>query len=141
MPPNAQLLPTSLVDYSQTQSLTTFLINDTIAVDAPRLGFSLGGAELANIEHVILTHPPPHHRQPRTPHRRPRRPDRRLRRRLYLRHLRHPGHLGRRQPAHPPPRRLRRLLLPRRTRRPRHPLRPPHPAPGHRRNRQAHPPR
>jgi len=56
MPLNVQLLPTSLGDYSQTQSLTTFLINDSIAIDAGSLGFSLSGAELANIEHVILTH-------------------------------------------------------------------------------------
>src|SRR3954471_3968025 len=56
MPLHVQLLPTSLGDRSQTQSLTSFLINDTIAIDAGSLGFSLGGAQLANIEHVILTH-------------------------------------------------------------------------------------
>jgi len=56
MPLRIQLLPTSLGDRSQTQSLTSFLINDTIAVDAGSLGFSLGGAQLANVGHVILTH-------------------------------------------------------------------------------------
>jgi len=56
MPLQVQLLPTSLGDRSQTQSLTTFLINDTIAIDAGSLGFSLGGAQLANVGHVILTH-------------------------------------------------------------------------------------
>jgi ribonuclease BN (tRNA processing enzyme) len=56
MPLKVQLLPTSLGDRSQTQSLTSFLINDTIAIDAGSLGFSLGGAQLANIGHVILTH-------------------------------------------------------------------------------------
>lgn len=56
MPLQVQLLPTSLGDHSQTQSLTSFLINDTIAIDAGSLGFSLGGAQLANVGHVILTH-------------------------------------------------------------------------------------
>src|SRR5438874_299990 len=56
MPLQVQLLPTSLGDHSQTQSLTSFLINDTIAIDAGSLGLSLGGAELANVGHVILTH-------------------------------------------------------------------------------------
>ena len=56
MPLHVQLLPTSVGDRSQTQSLTTFLINGTIAVDAGSLGFSLTGPELARVGHVILTH-------------------------------------------------------------------------------------
>jgi ribonuclease BN (tRNA processing enzyme) len=56
MPLKVQLLPTSLGDRSQTQSLTTFLINDTIAIDAGSLGFSLSGEQLARVGHVILTH-------------------------------------------------------------------------------------
>jgi ribonuclease BN (tRNA processing enzyme) len=56
MPLKVQLLPTSLGDHSQTQSLTSFLINQTIAIDAGSLGFSLGGDQLANVGHVILTH-------------------------------------------------------------------------------------
>lgn len=56
MPLKVQLLPTSLGDRSQTQSLTTFLINDTIALDAGSLGFSLSGEQLARVGHVILTH-------------------------------------------------------------------------------------
>jgi cAMP phosphodiesterase len=43
-------------DRSQTQSLTTFIINGTIALDAGSLGFSLDGAALADVEHVIVTH-------------------------------------------------------------------------------------
>jgi ribonuclease BN (tRNA processing enzyme) len=43
-------------DRSQTQSLTTFLVNGTIAVDAGSLGFSLTGEQLARVAHVILTH-------------------------------------------------------------------------------------
>ena len=41
MPLHVQLLPTSLGDHSQNQSLTTFLVNDTIAIDAGSLGFAL----------------------------------------------------------------------------------------------------
>jgi ribonuclease BN (tRNA processing enzyme) len=56
MPLNVQLLPTSLGDQTQTQSLTTFLVNDTIAVDAGSLGFALTVEQLANVAHVIITH-------------------------------------------------------------------------------------
>jgi ribonuclease BN (tRNA processing enzyme) len=56
MPLQVQLLPTSLGDRSQTQSLTTFLINDTIAIDAGSLGFSLSAEQLARVGHVIITH-------------------------------------------------------------------------------------
>jgi ribonuclease BN (tRNA processing enzyme) len=56
MPLRIQLLPTSLGDRTQTQSLTTFIINGTIALDAGSLGFSLEGEQLAHIEHVIITH-------------------------------------------------------------------------------------
>ena len=56
MPIKVQLLPMSLGDRSQMQSLTTFLINDNIAIDAGSLGFALPGEQLAKVEHVILTH-------------------------------------------------------------------------------------
>jgi ribonuclease BN (tRNA processing enzyme) len=56
MPLHVQLLPTSLGDRTQTQSLTSFLINETIAIDAGSLGFSLTGPQLARVGHVILTH-------------------------------------------------------------------------------------
>ena len=56
MPLHVQLLPTSAGDHSQTQSLTTFLVNGTIAIDAGSLGFSLSGQQLARVAHVILTH-------------------------------------------------------------------------------------
>jgi ribonuclease BN (tRNA processing enzyme) len=51
-----QLLPTSIEDTSQVQPLTSFLINDTIALDAGCLGFSLPPEKLAQLEHVVLTH-------------------------------------------------------------------------------------
>jgi len=56
MPLKVQLLPTSAGDTSQAQSLTSFLVNDTIAIDAGSLGFSLDGDRLARVAHVILTH-------------------------------------------------------------------------------------
>jgi ribonuclease BN (tRNA processing enzyme) len=56
MPLSVQLLPTSLGDRSQTQSLTTFILNQTIAIDAGSLGFALVGKELADVGHVVITH-------------------------------------------------------------------------------------
>ena len=56
MPLKVQLLPTSAGDTSQAQSLTSFLVNDTIAIDAGSLGFSLDGDRLEKVAHVILTH-------------------------------------------------------------------------------------
>ena len=51
-----QLLPTSPGDTSQVQPLTSFLLNDHIAVDAGSLGFALSSERIAQIEHLILTH-------------------------------------------------------------------------------------
>src|SRR5436309_1395117 len=51
-----QLLPTSHGDSSGCQPLTTFLLNQSIAIDAGSLGLALTGDQLANIEHVVLTH-------------------------------------------------------------------------------------
>ena len=56
MPLQVQLLPTSSGDHTQAQPLTTFLVNDTIAIDAGSLGFALTGEQLARVEHVVLTH-------------------------------------------------------------------------------------
>jgi cAMP phosphodiesterase len=56
MPLHVQLLPTSLGDHSQNQSLTTFLVNETIAIDAGSLGFALSIDQLAKVGHVIITH-------------------------------------------------------------------------------------
>src|SRR3954454_21862121 len=56
MPLQVQLLPTSLGDHSQTQSLTTFLINETIAIDAGSMGFALNVEQLVKVGHVIITH-------------------------------------------------------------------------------------
>lgn len=51
-----QLLPTSQGDTSQVQPLTSFLLNDHIAIDAGSLGFALSSERIAQIEHLILTH-------------------------------------------------------------------------------------
>jgi cAMP phosphodiesterase len=56
MPLQVQLLPTSSGDHTQAQPLTTFMVNGTIAVDAGSLGFALTGEQLAQVEHVVLTH-------------------------------------------------------------------------------------
>jgi ribonuclease BN (tRNA processing enzyme) len=56
MPLEVQLLPTAPGDRSQTQPLTTFVINGRLAIDAGSLGLALSGDQLANIHHVIITH-------------------------------------------------------------------------------------
>ncbi len=56
MPLHVQLLPTSLGDHSQLQPLTTFLINQTVAIDAGSLGLALSADDLAKVGHVIVTH-------------------------------------------------------------------------------------
>lgn len=56
MPLQVQLLPTSAGDPSQSQPLTTYLLNDTIAIDAGSLGFALPPAGIAKIHDIVLTH-------------------------------------------------------------------------------------
>src|SRR5258706_3683267 len=56
MPLQVQLLPTSAGDTTGYQALTTFIINDAIAIDAGSLGLVLTGKQIAGIEHVLLTH-------------------------------------------------------------------------------------
>jgi cAMP phosphodiesterase len=56
MPLRVQLLPTAPADRSQTQPLTSFLINDHIALDAGSFGFALSADQMADVHHVILTH-------------------------------------------------------------------------------------
>lgn len=53
---NVQLLPSFAGQASQVQPLTSFLVNDTIAIDAGSLGFALTADRLAQIQHVLLTH-------------------------------------------------------------------------------------
>ena len=56
MPLHIQLLPTSAGDQTQHQPLTTFLINDMVAVDAGSLGFALSGDALARVRNILITH-------------------------------------------------------------------------------------
>ncbi len=56
MPLQVQLLPTSAGETTGNQPLTTFRLNDSIAIDAGSLGLALTGKQIAQIEHVILTH-------------------------------------------------------------------------------------
>ena len=51
-----RLLPSAFESLSGHQFLTTFLINDTIAIDAGSLGFSATLAEQRRIRHVFLSH-------------------------------------------------------------------------------------
>jgi cAMP phosphodiesterase len=50
-----KLLPSSTSD-SQRQSLTTFLINDTLAIDGGSIGFALVPEEMAAFRDIIVTH-------------------------------------------------------------------------------------
>ena len=56
MPLAVQLLPTAPADRSNTQPLTSFLVNDHIAIDAGSFGFALSADQMADLHHVILTH-------------------------------------------------------------------------------------
>ena len=51
-----RLLPSSAGRESQRQCLTTFLINDRVAVDGGSIGFALTPEEMTGIRHVIVTH-------------------------------------------------------------------------------------
>ena len=51
-----KLLPSSTEVESQRQALTTFLINDRVAIDGGSIGFALTPAEMPSIRHIIVTH-------------------------------------------------------------------------------------
>jgi ribonuclease BN (tRNA processing enzyme) len=50
------LLPSSVSGKEQDQFLTSFLVNDTIAIDAGSLGFHGSPVQQARVRHVIITH-------------------------------------------------------------------------------------
>jgi ribonuclease BN (tRNA processing enzyme) len=56
MPIEVTLLPTCGGTMSQSQPLTSFLLNEGVALDAGSLGFSLTGEQFARIGHLFLTH-------------------------------------------------------------------------------------
>jgi cAMP phosphodiesterase len=51
-----QLLPSNLTDPEHLQPLTTFLVNDSIAIDGGSLGFALGIEKQKQIRRVVITH-------------------------------------------------------------------------------------
>ncbi len=51
-----RLLPSSAGRESQLQSLTSFLINDHLAIDGGSIGFALAPDEMGVIRHVVVTH-------------------------------------------------------------------------------------
>lgn len=51
-----RLLPSRLGLDVQVQLLTSFLINECVAVDAGSLGFALNSRERENVQHIVLTH-------------------------------------------------------------------------------------
>ncbi|HKP10803.1 MAG TPA: 3',5'-cyclic-nucleotide phosphodiesterase [Blastocatellia bacterium] len=51
-----RLLPSAAGRESQYQALTSFVINDRLAVDAGSLGFALAHDEMGSIRHVVVTH-------------------------------------------------------------------------------------
>ena len=51
-----RLLPGNFVDPKGFQSLTSFLIDDAVAIDAGSLGFALPPEKLSRVRNVILTH-------------------------------------------------------------------------------------
>jgi cAMP phosphodiesterase len=51
-----RLLPSSAGRESQLQSLTSFIINDRLAIDGGSIGFALTPDEMGVIRHVVVTH-------------------------------------------------------------------------------------
>lgn len=51
-----KLLRSSTTDNPQLQALTTFLVNDCIAIDGGSIGLALGLQEMQNIRNILLTH-------------------------------------------------------------------------------------
>ena len=51
-----RLLPSSAGRESQLQCLTTFVIDDRIAIDGGSIGFALGPGEIGSVRHIIVTH-------------------------------------------------------------------------------------
>jgi cAMP phosphodiesterase len=51
-----KLLPSSTETGSQRQALTTFIVNDHLAIDGGSIGFALAPEEMPAIRHVFVTH-------------------------------------------------------------------------------------
>jgi cAMP phosphodiesterase len=55
-PLRVRLLPSSTAPDPQRQLLTTFLVDDSIAIDAGSLAFALTTEEMRRIRHILITH-------------------------------------------------------------------------------------
>ena len=51
-----KLLPSRAGSDSQLQALTTFLVNDRVAVDGGSIGFALAPEEMRTFRHIVVTH-------------------------------------------------------------------------------------
>jgi cAMP phosphodiesterase len=51
-----RLLPSAAGRESQLQALTSFLVNDRLAIDAGSLGFALKPEEMGRVRYVVITH-------------------------------------------------------------------------------------
>lgn len=51
-----RLLPSSAGRESQLQCLTSFLVDDCVAIDGGSIGFALGPGEIGSVRHIIVTH-------------------------------------------------------------------------------------
>jgi cAMP phosphodiesterase len=51
-----RLLPSYAGRDSQLQSLTSFLINDSVSIDGGSLGFALHPTEMSTVRHIVVTH-------------------------------------------------------------------------------------
>lgn len=51
-----RLLPSAAGRESQYQSLTSFIVNDRLAIDGGSIGFALLPSEMGKIHHVVVTH-------------------------------------------------------------------------------------
>jgi len=51
-----KLLPSSIASGVQHQALTSFLVNDCLAVDGGSIGLALAPEEMASFRHIVITH-------------------------------------------------------------------------------------
>jgi cAMP phosphodiesterase len=51
-----RLLPSSAGRHSQLQCLTSFVIDERLAIDAGSIGFAFAPAEIGTVRHIIVTH-------------------------------------------------------------------------------------
>ena len=51
-----RLLPSTATNDSQRQLLTTFLVNDSVAIDAGSLAFALTAGEMHLVRHILISH-------------------------------------------------------------------------------------